>query len=87
MAPWWKTGGARCGTPCSSPRAEVRYQTTQGDRRIVFSPGGPTSPYNLHLHGGDVTLRAWTGRERALWVHCTGGITEGRIDDWMLNRC
>ncbi len=39
--------------------AEVRYQTTQGDRRIVFSASGPTSPYNVHLHGGDVTLRAW----------------------------
>ncbi len=66
--------------------AEVRYQTTQGDRRIVFGPGGPTSAYNVHLHGGDVTLRAWTGQERALWVHCTGGITEGRNDDWTPNR-
>ena len=63
---------------------EVRYRTTQGDRRIVFSPGGPTSPYNVHLHGGDVTLRAWTGLERSLWVHCTGGITQGRNDDWTL---
>jgi hypothetical protein len=65
--------------------SEVRYQTTRGDRRIVFDAGGPTNPYNVHLHGGDVTLRAWTGHERALWVHCTGGITEGRNDDWTLN--
>ena len=66
---------------------EVRYQTTQGDRRIVFSAGGgQTSPYNVHLHGGDVTLRAWTGQERSLWVHCTGGITEGRNDDWTVNQ-
>jgi hypothetical protein len=67
--------------------AEVRYQTTQGDRRIVFSAGGgQTSPYNVHLHGGDVTLRAWTGQERSLWVHCTGGITGERNDDWTPNR-
>ena len=66
--------------------AEVRYQTTQGDRRIVFSAGGgQTSPYNVHLHGGDMTLRSWTGAERSLWVHCTGGITQGRNDDWTLN--
>ncbi|MDS4058453.1 MAG: hypothetical protein RKP73_07765 [Candidatus Contendobacter sp.] len=64
---------------------EVRYQTTQGDRRIVFGPVGSTSSYNVHLHGGDVTLRAWTGFERSLWVHCTGGITQGRNDDWTLN--
>lgn len=65
---------------------EVRYQTTRGERRIVFSAGGgQTSPYNIHLHGGDVTLRSWTGHERALWVHCTGGVTEGRNDDWTLN--
>ena len=65
---------------------EVRYRTTQGERRIVFGSGGPTSSYNVHLHGGDVTLRAWTGHERSLWVHCTGGITEGRNEDWALNR-
>ena len=65
---------------------EVRYRTTQGDRRIVFGPGGPTSPYNIHLHGGDVTLQAWTGHQRSLWVHCTGGITQGRNEDWTLNR-
>lgn len=67
--------------------AEVRYQTTQGDRRIMFSAsGGQTSPYNVHLHGGDVTLRAWTGEERSLWVHGAGGITEGRNEDWTPNR-
>lgn len=65
---------------------EVRYRTIRGDRRIVFSAGGPTGPYNVHLHGGDVTLRAWTGHACSLWVHCTGGITQGRNDDWTLNR-
>lgn len=65
---------------------KVRYQTIQGGRQIVFGAGGPTSAYNIYLHGGDVTLRAWTGYERALWVHCTGGITEGRNEDWTLNR-
>jgi len=65
--------------------AEVRYQTTQGDGRIMFSAGGPTSPYNVHLHGGDVMLRSWAGAERSLWVHCTGGITGGRNEDWTVN--
>ncbi len=46
--------------------AEVRYQTTQGNRRLVFGPGGRTTAYNIHLHGGDITLRPWTGREHAL---------------------
>ena len=78
--------GAVLDTLFLATLAEVRYRTTQGDRRIVFGPGGPTSAYNMHLHGGDVTLRAWTGQERSLWVHCTGGITEGRNDDWTLNR-
>jgi hypothetical protein len=65
---------------------EVRYQTTQGDGRIVFSAGGSTSPYNIHLHGGDVTLKSWTGYERTLWVHCSGGVTQGRNEDWTPNR-
>lgn len=64
---------------------EVRYQTTQGDRCIVFSAGGPTSPYNIHLHGGDMTLKSWTGYQRSLWVHCSGGVTTGRNEDWTLN--
>jgi hypothetical protein len=64
---------------------EVRYSTIKGDRRIIFSQGGPTTPYNTHLHGGDVTLKSWTGRSRSLWVHCSGGVTEGRNDDWTLN--
>ena len=65
---------------------EVRFQTTRGDRRIVFSAGGgQTSPYNIHEHGGDFTFRAWTGYSRSIWVHCTGGQTEGKNDDWTLN--
>jgi hypothetical protein len=66
--------------------AEVRYKTTRGDRMIVFSAGGgQISPYNIHEHGGDFTFRAWTGYSRSIWVHCTGGQTEGRNDDWTLN--
>jgi Tfp pilus assembly protein FimT len=65
---------------------EVRFQTTQGDDRIVFSTGGQTSPYNIHLHGGDITLRSWAGDSRSIWIHCTGGITEGRNSDWTLNK-
>jgi hypothetical protein len=66
--------------------AEVRYKTTRGDRMIVFSAGGgQTSPYNIHEHGGDFTFRSWTGYRRSIWIHCTGGQTEGRNDDWTLN--
>jgi hypothetical protein len=64
---------------------EVRYRTTKGKEMIIFGQGGPTSLYNIHLHGGDVTLRSWTGRSRSLWVHCSGGVTGGRNDDWTLN--
>jgi hypothetical protein len=63
----------------------VRYSTIQGDRRIIFGQGGPTDPYNTYLHGGNVTLKSWTGRSRLLWVHCSGGVTGGRNDDWTLN--
>jgi hypothetical protein len=80
----------RSGTVIESLRlptlAEVRYKTTRGDRMIVFSAGGgQTSPYNIHEHGGDFTFRAWTGYSRSIWVHCTGGVTEGRNNDWTLN--
>ncbi len=64
---------------------EVCYQTTQGKRWIIFGADGSTSSYNLHLHGGDITLKSWTGYERSLWVHCTGGVTSGRNEDWTLN--
>jgi hypothetical protein len=64
---------------------EVRYSTIRGDRMIVYGQEGPTSPYNVHLHGGDITLRPWTGHSRSLWVHCSGGVTEGRNNDWTLN--
>jgi hypothetical protein len=64
---------------------EVRFKTTRGDRMIVYGQGGLTNFYNVHLHGGDVTLRSWTDHSRSLWVHCSGGVTGGRNDDWMLN--
>jgi hypothetical protein len=70
---------------CLMALGEVRYSTINGDRRIIFGQGGPTSPYNVHLHGGDMTPRSWTGHSRSLWVHCTGGVTGGRNDDWTLN--
>lgn len=64
----------------------VRYDTKLGAGRVVFGAGtGDTNPYNIHLHGGDIALRSWLGRERSVWVHCTGGITEGRNGDWTRN--
>lgn len=65
--------------------AEVRFTTVRGDRRVIFAPGGgQTNPYNIHLHGGDFTFKGWTGYNRSIWIHCTGGIGPGRNDDWTL---
>lgn len=67
--PAWRRAprrGATRDTLFLATLAEVRYQTTQSDRRLVFGPGGRTTAYNIHLHGGDITLRPWTGREHAL---------------------
>lgn len=66
--------------------SEVRFKTTQGDRRIVFGSGGQTNSYNIYLHGGDITLRSWTGKSRSIWIHCTGGMTSGQNNDWSLNQ-
>jgi hypothetical protein len=45
---------------------EVRYRTTKGEGMIVFGQGGPPSPYNVYLRGGDITLSSWTGHDRSL---------------------
>lgn len=64
---------------------EVRFRTVRGDRQVIFaSGGGQTNPFNVHLHGGDFTFKGWTGYSRSIWIHCTGGITTGRNDDWVL---
>jgi len=53
--------------------------------KAVEGSSRPTGPQDGHRLGGDVTLRAWTGQERSLWVHGAGGITGGRNEDWTLN--
>ncbi|NMC34371.1 MAG: hypothetical protein GYA36_18250 [Veillonellaceae bacterium] len=59
---------------------QVNYNTTKGPNQIIFDARcGVTSPYNIHIHGGDFTLRSWFGDERGIWVHCTGFASEG----WM----
>jgi len=64
---------------------EVRFRTVRGDRQVIFAAGGgQTNPFNVHLHGGDFTFKGWTGYSRSIWIHCTGGITSGRNDDWVL---
>jgi hypothetical protein len=52
----------------------------------VLGSSRPTGPQDGHRLGGDVTLRAWTGQERSLWVHGTGGITGERNEDWTVNQ-
>ena len=58
----------------------------RGHQSVIETGLAEMDEMTLHLHGGDVTLRAWTGQERSLWVHCTGGITGERNDDWTVHQ-
>ncbi len=60
-----------------STLANVNYDTTLGKDMIVFSGRG-TSPHNIRIHGGDLTLRSWLGFKRSIHVNCTGLAREGR---------
>jgi len=60
--------------------ARVNYDTIEGPDQVIFEAAmALTSPYNMHVHGGDFTFRSWLGNERGIWVHCTSLATEG----WM----
>ena len=54
----------------------VNYDTKMGKNMIVFSSTG-TAPYNLRIHGGDLTLRSWLGFGKNIAVNCTGLVSEG----------
>jgi hypothetical protein len=54
----------------------VNYDTKFGENMIVFSGRG-TSPYNIRVHGGDMTLKSWFGFRKNIAVNCTGLVTEG----------
>ena len=56
---------------------EVNYDTTLGNKMIVYSGVG-TSAYNKREHGGDLTLRSWFGFKKSIAVNCNGLVTEGR---------
>ena len=55
---------------------EINYDTKLGQNMIVFTGQG-TSPYNVRIHGGDMTLKSWFGMTRHIAVNCTGLVTEG----------
>jgi len=55
---------------------KVKYDTILGKDMIVFSGRG-TSPYNIRVHGGDMTLKSWFGFRKNIAVNCTGLVTEG----------
>ena len=55
---------------------KINYDTRLGKNMIVFSGGG-TSPYNIRVHGGDMTLKSWFGFRKNIAVNCTGLVTEG----------
>ena len=55
---------------------KINYDTKLGKNMIVFSGRG-TSPYNIRVHGGDITLKSWFGFRKNIAVNCTGLVTEG----------
>ena len=55
---------------------KINYDTNLGKNMIVFSGRG-TSPYNIRVHGGDMTLKSWFGFRKNIAVNCTGLVTEG----------
>lgn len=59
---------------------KVNYDTRLGNNMIVFSGRG-TSPYNIRVHGGDMTLKSWFGFSKNIAVNCTGLVTEGLYPD------
>ena len=58
----------------------VNYDTKLGKDMIVFTSRG-TDPYNIKIHGGDMTLRSWFGFQKYLAVNCTGFVSEGLYPD------
>ena len=61
--------------------SSVNYDTKLGNDMIVFTPRG-TEPYNIKIHGGDMTLRSWFGFQKYLAVNCTGFVSEGLYPQW-----
>lgn len=55
---------------------KINYDTKLGKNMIVFSGRG-TSPYNIRVHGGDMTLKSWFGFRQNIAVNCTGLVKEG----------
>jgi hypothetical protein len=55
---------------------QVNYNTTLGDKMIVFRPGG-TNEHNIRIHGGDIRLKSWFGFSKNIAVNCTGFVSEG----------
>ena len=55
---------------------KVNYDTKLGNNMIVFSGRG-TSPYNIRVHGGDMTLKSRFGFRKNIAVNCTGLVTDG----------
>ncbi len=58
----------------------INYDSTIGKDLIVFTEKG-TTPYNVRIHGGIMTLKSWFGFKRYIAVNCTGLVTEGRYPD------
>ena len=55
---------------------KINYDTKLGKNMIVFCGRG-TSPYNIRVHGGYMTLKSWFGFRKNIAVNCTGLVKEG----------
>ena len=72
-----KQTGAVINTLRTPTLHKVNYSTTLEKNMIVFTGRG-TGPYNIRIHGGDLTLKSWLGYKKYIAVNCTGLVTEGR---------
>ncbi|MBU4259632.1 MAG: hypothetical protein KKI12_04225 [Proteobacteria bacterium] len=63
---------------------KINYDTKLGKDTIVFTGSG-TSPYNIRIHGGDITLKSWFGFRKNIAVNCTGLVTEGLYPEGQAN--
>jgi len=62
------------------PLHNVNYDITLGKNMIVYTGVG-TSGHNIKEHGGDLTLRSWSGSKKYIAVNCNGMVTKGRYPD------
>ncbi len=59
---------------------KVNYDTTLGKDMIVFE-NGVTNPFNIRIHGGDLSVKSWLGFTKNIHVNCAGYVREGKYPE------